>query len=219
MRDLADLRASAAAWAAQAADAHVAAAVARELARDGPVRTVVLVEGVSDRAAVHALAILLGRDLAAEGVCVLPMGGAMGVGRFLRLLGPRGLGLDLCGLYDEAEEDFFRRGLEQAGFGAGLDRPAMAALGFQVCVRDLEDELIRAHGTGGVQWVLAAEGDLARFRLFQNQPAQRGRPVERQLRRFMGTTSGRKARYARSLVLALDRDRVPRPLDRLLAGC
>jgi hypothetical protein len=35
----------------------------------------------------------------------------------------------------------------------------------------------------------------------------------------MGTTSGRKARYARSLVLALDPDRVPGPLDRLLAGC
>ena len=219
MRDLADLQASAAAWAADTADAHVAAAVARELGCDGPVHTVVLVEGVSDRGAVGALAARRGRDLAAEGVCVLPIGGAMGVGRFLRLLGPRGLRLDVRGLCDEAEEDFFRRGLEQAGLGGGLDRAAMEALGFQVCVRDLEDELIRAHGTGGVERVLAAEGDLARFRLFQNQPAQRGRPVERQLRRFMGTTSGRKARYARSLVLALDPDRVPRPLDRLLAGC
>ena len=216
MRDLTDLHASAAAWAADPADAHVAAAVARELAGDGPLHTVVLVEGVSDRGAVYALAARRGRDLGAEGVCVLSMGGAMGVGRFLRLLGPRGLGLDVRGLCDEAEEGFFRRGLEQAGLGAGLDGPAMEALGFQVCVRDLEDELIRAHGTGGVERVLAAEGDLARFRLFQNQPAQRGRPVERQLRRFMGTTSGRKARYARSLVLALDPDRVPRPLDRLL---
>jgi hypothetical protein len=219
VRDLADLQASAAAWAADAADAHVAAAVARELAGDGPTNWVVRFEGDSDRGAVAGRAARRRRDLATEGVCVLPMGGAMGVGRFLRLLGPRGLGLDVRGLCDEAEEDFFRRGLEHAGIGAGLDRAAMEALGFQVCVRDLEDELIRAHGTGGVERVLAAEGDLARFRLFQNQPAQRGRPVERQLRRFMGTTSGRKARYARSLVLALDPDRVPRPLDRLLAGC
>jgi hypothetical protein len=83
---------------------------------------------------------------------------------------------------------------------------------------DLEDELIRALGVAGVERVLAAENDLARFRAFQNQPAQRGRAVERQLRRFMGTISGRKARYARALVFALDSHRIPRPLDHLLAS-
>jgi hypothetical protein len=58
---------------------------------------------------------------------------------------------------------------------------------------------------------------LRSFRTFQKQPAQRERGVDRQLRRFMGTHSGRKAQYARSLVERLDLDRVPRPLDRLLA--
>jgi len=212
--------------------------VARELADDG-LTTVVLVEGVSDRSAVEALAELRHRDLAREGVCVVPIGGAMGVARFLGLFGRRGLnanevglnanevglnanevGLNanVRGLYDSAEEEHVRRGLERAGFGRGLDRSAIEALGFHVCVADLEDELIRALGVDGVEAVLAAEGDLARFRLFQNQPAQRGRAVERQLRRFLGTTSGRKARYARRLVLALDGTRVPRPLDRLLAS-
>jgi hypothetical protein len=37
------------------------------------------------------------------------------------------------------------------------------------------------------------------------------------LHRFLGTTSGRKERYARALIAALDLDRIPRPLDRLLA--
>jgi hypothetical protein len=146
------------------------------------------------------------------------MGGAMSVGRFLQLFGTHGLAADVRGLYDEPEEFFFQRGLERAGFGAGLDRPAMEALGFYVCVTDLEDELIRALSPDGVERVLAAEHDLDRFRLFQNQPAQRERPLERQLRRFMGTTSGRKARYAHTLVRALDPRRVPRPLDRLLAS-
>jgi hypothetical protein len=210
-------RAAVRSWAAGGTDAAAAATAARELADDG-LTTVVLVEGVSDQSAVEALAALRNRDLAGEGVCVVPIGGAMGVARFLRLFGMRGLAVNVRGLCDEAEEGHFRRGLEQAGFGHGLNRSAMESLGFYVCVSDLEDELIRALDPVGVERVLAAEEDLARFRVFQNQPAQRERAVERQLHRFMGTTSGRKARYARKLVLALDPDRVPRPLDHLLAS-
>jgi hypothetical protein len=217
VRELERFRAAVGTWAAGGAHAPAAAAVARELAGES-VGTAVLVEGVSDRSAVEALATRHNRDLAAEGVCVVPIGGAMGVHRFLRILGRSGLALDLRGLCDEAEEGYFRRGLEQAGQGTGLTRSAMESLGFHICVADLEDELIRALGVPGVERVLAAQNDLARFRTFQNQPAQRGRAVERQLRRFMGTTSGRKAHYARSLVLALDADRIPRPLDLLLAG-
>ncbi|MET8319952.1 TOPRIM nucleotidyl transferase/hydrolase domain-containing protein [Micromonospora sp. NPDC005189] len=201
-------------WAAGGADAAAAATVARELA--GDLRVVVLVEGFSDQCAVETLAERRDRDLAGEGVCVVPIGGAMGVARYLRLFGAQGLALTVRGLCDEAEEGFFRRGLEQAGFGTGLSRSTMQALGFHVCVTDLEDELIRALGSSGVERVIAAERDLARFRIFQNQPAQRGRPIERQLRRFMGTMSGRKARYARALVRALDPSGIPRPLDQLL---
>ncbi|MGN9919769.1 TOPRIM nucleotidyl transferase/hydrolase domain-containing protein [Micromonospora palomenae] len=215
MREPDRFRAAVGTWAAGGTDAVAAAAVARELAEDG-LATVVLVEGVSDRSAVEALAVRRNRDLAGEGVCVLPIGGAMSVGRFLRLFGAQGLAVTIRGLCDEAEEGYFRRGLEQAGLGSGLTRSGMEALGFYVCVADLEDELIRALGTAGVERVLAAEQDLARFRVFQNQPAQRGRAIERQLRRFMGTTSGRKARYARALVDALDPNQVPRPLDHLL---
>jgi len=59
-------------------------------------------------------------------------------------------------------------------------------------------------------------GELGPLATFQGQPAQRGRPPGAQLRRFMGTRSGRKLRYATALVDALDLDRVPRPLDAVL---
>jgi hypothetical protein len=86
-----------------------------------------------------------------------------------------------------------------------------------VCDADLEQELIRALGAAAVEQVVDAHGDLGSFRTMQRQPEWRGRPVEDQLRRFMGSGGRRKIRYARFLVEALDDDQVPRPLDRVLA--
>jgi len=180
-------------------------------------RAVVLVEGVSDQFALEALAERRGRDLDAEGVSVVPMGGATTIGRFLDLFGPQGLDVRLAGLCDAGEERAFRRGLRRAGLGSGLTRAEMEALGFYVCEADLEDELIRALGATRVEQVVDAQGELGSFRTLQKQPAQQGRSIEQQLRRFMGSRGGRKIRYARLLVDALDLDRVPRPLDRVLA--
>lgn len=180
-------------------------------------RVVVLVEGASDRAALEALAERRGRDLGAEGVAVVAMGGATNIGHFLAAYGPRGLDVRLAGLCDVAEEGYFQRGLERAGFGSGLSRADREALGFFVCDADLEDELIRALGTPAVERVVAAQGELGSFRLFQRQPAQQGRSTRAQLHRFLGTRSGRKSHYARELVRALDLDRVPAALDRVLA--
>jgi hypothetical protein len=180
-------------------------------------RAVVLVEGASDQAALEALAARRGRDLATDGVSVVSIGGAKNIGRHLRRFAADGDEVRLAGLCDAGEERDFRRGLEQAGLGTDLTRDGMEALGFYVCEADLEDELIRSLGPDTVERVVAAEGDLVSFRTMQKQPAQRGRPVEQQLRRFMGTRGGRKVYYARVLVEALDLDRVPRPLDRVLA--
>jgi hypothetical protein len=93
----------------------------------------------------------------------------------------------------------------------------MERLGFYVCVADLEDELIRALGAAAVEDVVDAQGELGSFRTLQKQTAWRGRPTEEQLRRFMGSGGRRKIRYARLLVEALDLDRVPPPLDGVLA--
>jgi hypothetical protein len=52
----------------------------------------------------------------------------------------------------------------------------------------------------------------------QRQPAQRGRPVQDQIRRFIGGRSGLKSRYARLLVDALEPGRhAPRSLAEALA--
>ena len=180
-------------------------------------QAVVLVEGVSDRIALEALARRRGRDLAAEGVSIVPIGGAQAIGRFLDRFGPPGAGLSLAGLCDVGEEDDFRRALERAGFGYQLTRSDMEKLGFYVCVVDLEDELIRANGAAAVEELLDAHGDLVPFRTLQKQAAWRGRATEEQLRRFMGSGGSRKLRYARLLVEALDLAWAPVPLDGVLA--
>lgn len=178
--------------------------------------TVVLVEGISDHVAVTTLASNHGHDLPALGVDIVPMGGATNIGNHLRRYDDRAR-FRVAGLCDVGESGHYRRALERAGLGAGLDQRSMEGLGFFVCARDLEDELIRALGPDLVQDVAAAEGDLAAFRTFQRQPAQRQKPVQDQLRRFLGTTSGRKAHYARALVEALPSGAAPRPLAGLLA--
>ncbi|MGW1817994.1 TOPRIM nucleotidyl transferase/hydrolase domain-containing protein [Streptomyces sp. NPDC002125] len=202
MADMGAFRDAVTAWAAGGP-----AGPAGELADRLSVRTVVLLEGPSDAAAVEALAESRGRDLEAEGICVLAMGGAMSVGRFAQLLGPPGLDLCLTGLCDEAERPYYTRGLERAG---------AAQRGFFVCAADLEDELVRALGVTRVEELIREEGDLRALQTFLQQPAQRGRTPRQQLRRFLGTKKGRKIHYGRVLVEALSPDRVPAPLDGLL---
>jgi hypothetical protein len=144
------------------------------------------------------------------------MGGSKNVRYAVDRFGPAGLDLGLAGLVDAPEEDDYWRSLERAGLSLGPTRADLERLGFFVCEADLEDELIRALGPARVEAVLEAHGDLSTFRTLQRQPAQRGRPIEAQLRRFMGTRAGRKEAYAAYLVGALDLEDMPRPLDLLL---
>ncbi|AQS69512.1 TOPRIM nucleotidyl transferase/hydrolase domain-containing protein [Streptomyces pactum] len=204
MADMGSFRDAVTAWAAGAPGGP-----ARELAGRLSVRTAVLLEGPSDAAAVDALAARHGRDPAAEGICVLPMGGAMSVGRFAALLGPSGLDLRLTGLCDERERGYYVRALERA---------RAAPHDLFVCAADLEDELIRALGVTRVTELVEAEGDLRPLQTFLRQPAQRDRTAQQQLRRFFGTKKGRKIHYGRVLVEALDPDRTPAPLAGLFAG-
>jgi hypothetical protein len=179
----------------------------------GDLRAVILVEGASDKVALETLARRRGLDLDNAGIGVVAMQGATNIGKFLSQFGPGGLRLEVAGLYDAAEERHFARALERAG----LSSSGLEALGFYCCHADLEDELIRAVGVTGVEHVIAAQGDLGSLRTFYKQPAQQGRPAHSQLRRFLGTTSGRKSQYARLLVEAVDLNDVPAPLDRALA--
>ena len=181
---------------------------------DAGLRSVVLVEGPSDAAAVRALAARLGHDLDAEGVRIEAMGGFGNLGRFLEQYGASGLGVRLSGLYDAPEERHFSRGLARAGFGSDLTRVDLEMLGFYACDVNLEDELTRALGPEAMEELLEAQGELSAFRTYQKQPAHREEAIETQLRGFLWN---RKLEYGVLIVDALDLDRIPRPLTRALA--
>lgn len=181
---------------------------------NGP-RSLVLVEGLSDKAAVEAVARRLGHDLASEGVSIVSMGGATNISRFLEHhVGDRQT--VIMGLYDEAEERYVRRAMERTGRGTDLTRADLEELGFFVCITDLEDELIRSLGVDKVSNLVNSEGELSGFLVMQNQPYWRDRALRDQLHRFIGIRSGRKIRYGTLLAEALDVDRLPRPLDLLM---
>jgi len=158
--------------------------------------TIVFVEGASDRVALLRLAERHGRDLRAEGVGVVAIGGAHGLGRFVASVDAREL--KLVGLCDVGEAREFTRALDHVF----------------VCDRDLEDELIRALGPAELERIIEEQGELHSFRTLQKQPFQRSRTLEQQLRVFLGN---RKIRYASLLVDALDLSNVPPPLDGVLA--
>ena len=183
-------------------------ATALALAKLGAAAAVVLVEGVSDQIAVETAALGRGRDLEADRVVVAPIGGAHAIVRFLTSQQPWPAGVRTAGLCDRREADIFRRGMLATEVGSA---------GLYVCVEDLEDELIRAVGTPAVEALFEWQGDLGSFRSLQNQPAWRERALDAQMRRFLGSGARRKLRYARVLVqAAVDRDRLPRPLEALL---
>ncbi|PJJ73581.1 hypothetical protein CLV46_3174 [Diaminobutyricimonas aerilata] len=182
-------------------------------------RTVVLVEGESDRLALAAAARRLGVDLGASSVEVLSMRGITNLRAHLLAHAAGPDRTRILGLYDTNEVGQVVRALAAVGMlrTVPVDPAALESLGFYGCVGDLEDEVIRAAGSAEVERSLAASGDLAKFRTFQSQPAQRERTIEAQLHRFAGTASGRKAGFAVDIILRIPAERMPGPLVRLIA--
>lgn len=174
-------------------------------------RVVVLVEGISDLIALDALAERQARDLASEGTVVAPVGGAHAFRPHYEQLTQRGV--EVRCLVDAAEENIVRRAI---GSVDGSIDPDLESARVSVCIEDLEDELIRAVGPAQVESIFDREGDLGSFRSLQKQPAWRDSDPSAQLRRFLGAGARRKLRYARLLVLELDPDQIPRPLERVL---
>lgn len=152
----------------------------------------IAVEGVSDKRVLERIAQLRGDDL--DGVEIAAIGGAHAIRRFLAGLGSN---VHVRGLCDENEAHLFRRVLDDVF----------------VCSPDLEGELIRAVGAERVLELV----DRNSFRTLQLQPAQRDRPLEAQLHRWLRSISDRGPRYVPLLVdEAVERDRVPAPLERVL---
>ena len=168
-------------------------------------RAVVLVEGTSDQSALEALAERRGRDLAAEGIAVVPIGGAQAIGRFLQTIRP-------SGARPQAGGSLRRRRGGRVPARSRAGRPRLrahsrghGAAGFlRVRRRSRGRADPRARRGVRASEVVDAQGDLGSFRTLQKQPAWQGRATEEQLRRFMGSGGRRKIRYARLLVEALD---------------
>ena len=176
-------------------------------------RGIVLVEGVSDRIAIEAVARRRGTDL--SGIGVVPTGGAQGTERMLRALAARHTGVPVAGVHDLAESPVVKQALVAVGMLApGADA---AAAGFYACVDDLEDELLRGVGLDDVERCLAQQGDLGSFHRMQQQPQWRDRDLRSQLRRWLAGGSRRKLRYAGILVDAMPLERMPPPLVAALA--
>lgn len=174
-------------------------------------RAAVLVEGVSDRRALERLARRRGRDLTSDGVEIIATAGITNAGRFLDILGRGGHDLTVAGLCDDGEKAGMRKALTDRGLLRDADD--LDSVGFFICVKDLEDELVRALGTDAMVELIESQGHVRRFRSFQNQPAQRYKSNEQQLWRWLGN---HKIRYAPLMVDALDLAHVPRPLDAVL---
>lgn len=178
-----------------------------------PATVHVLLEGVSDVAAVRALAATIGLSL--DDVRLVDLGGITNIRRVLahlRVDDPAGTVVGLC---DAGETHVVRRVLADAGFPT-RDDSDLPAYGFFVCVADLEDELIRGLGTDRVLEVLADLRLAEKFRGLQQQPAWRDRPVADQLHRFCGVASGRKELLAGALAAATTPEQIPEPLRMLL---
>ena len=158
---------------------------------------IVFVEGITDRLALEAVATRLDLDL--DGVEIVPIGGAQAI----RRAAAEYEGEHVVGLCDAGEERFFRRVLGEKTF---------------VCVKDIEDELLRAVGVPRVEELLEVQGELATFRHFQNQPAWRGRPAAEGLPRWLQSADRRRYRYLPLLVEMLEPDAIPAPLAGVLAA-
>ena len=130
-------------------------------------------EGQSDKYSLEAVAAKKKRNLDAEGVTIVAMRGAGGIGTFLNLLGPNGLKLKLAGLCDAQEESKWAQALESHGMGSKLNRAAMASIGFAVCDGDLEEVLIAAVGENATFAIIDAQSDTADFKSFAQQPIHR----------------------------------------------
>lgn len=183
------------------------------MAHPSPARVVVLLEGQSDVAALRALT--TARGLEGSWLELVDMGGVTNVRHHLDRLLRHRRAPRVLGLCDVSEARFVRRAL--LAHGVAADGTAeMRTIGFHVCDRDLEDELIRALGADQVLTLLDELRLGARFATLQQQPAWRGRPLPAQLRRFAGVASGRKTLLAGAMAAALRPAQVPPPLAALL---
>ncbi|CAH0341377.1 TOPRIM nucleotidyl transferase/hydrolase domain-containing protein [Rhizobium sp. CECT 9324] len=192
-------------------------ATARAIDAAAGARSVILVEGISDQIALETTALRLGLDLVSRRIVVVPVGGIASMSRYLsHFLASEAKPL-ISGLFDGAEAPLLLRAVQRADQAQWSNATDLRQLGFFLCDRDLEDELLRAVSRQAVEAILNEQGDQRAFQTLQRQDAWRDSPFHDQLRRFLAAGAGRKLRYARHLALAITADHTPAPLFNVLS--
>jgi hypothetical protein len=178
-------------------------------------RVWVLLEGASDVAAVRVVAGRAGIILADEGIHLADMHGATNIRRHLLAVSEAADSPRVLGMCDAPEAPYFVRALRRAGC-AVESADELPWWGFQVCDRDLEDELMRDVGEHGLREVLETLALTQRFAMLTQQPAWVSGSFHEQVHRFAGAASGRKELMAAAMAEALDVAALPKPLAGLL---
>ncbi|MEO6414205.1 MAG: TOPRIM nucleotidyl transferase/hydrolase domain-containing protein [Pedococcus sp.] len=178
-------------------------------------RVWVLLEGASDVAALRVVAGRGGISLADQGVHLVDMHGATNIRRHLIAAAEAADSPRVLGMCDAPEAPYFVRALRRVGC-AVESADELPWWGFQVCERDLEDELMRDLGEQGIRDVLEALGLTQRLAMLTQQPAWVSGTFHEQVHRFAGAASGRKELMAGAMAEALDMDQLPKPLAGLL---
>lgn len=176
-------------------------------------RTIVLLEGVSDVAAVRAL--MATCEVDASPIELVSLDGATNLPRALKEVRLLRGDVDVLGLVDEAEAHVAVRALTEDHLPV-QDASDLPVYGFFVCSRDLEDELIRALGAQRARDALVDAGLGGKLEALQNQDAWADQPLAEQVRRFCGVASGRKELAAGILAAALAPEEFPEPLAMLI---
>lgn len=177
------------------------------------IRKVVLLEGVSDIAALTAVAAT--RGIALDHVQLVDLGGVTNVRRELNELHRGSVDLEILGLCDAPEVHFVEQALNEVGCSV-RDASDLSSYGFFICRADLEEELIRALGTDHAVAVVEQLGLTPKLATLRQQPAWLDRSLAEQLHRFCGVASGRKELLAGALAGSLSPQDVPEPLQALL---
>jgi hypothetical protein len=178
-------------------------------------RVWVLLEGASDVAALRVVAGRAGVSLADQGVHLADMHGATNIRRHLVAAAEAADSPRVLGMCDAPEAPYFVRALRRVGCPVE-SASELPWWGFQVCERDLEDELMRDLGEQGIRDVLEGLGLTQRLAMLTQQPAWVSGTFHEQVHRFAGAASGRKELMAGAMAEALDMDQLPKPLAGLL---
>ncbi len=147
-------------------------------------KRIVFVEGVADRLALTTLASKTGRHLDPLGISIVALNGADTLRAFLRLFGPPGFDVPVCGLCDLDHQSAWSKALENVGFGVNLTGAQMKTCGFFVANRDLEDELIKVIGAPECLKAIDEAGYKNGFETFCKQDTYKAMSLVVQLRNF-----------------------------------